>query len=404
MATKGKSDVREQRQMGELGPRVARTAAVIGVLGLAASGVLALRHTPDTITKFYEAYLVNYCYFLSLSLGAIFFVLLHHVTRSGWSVVVRRLAEIIAANVVLLIPLFIPIFVGLPNLYRWMHADQMAQDEILLGKRPYLNATFFTVRFVIYFLVWAWTARYFLKRSTEQDASGDIGLTLRMERWSGPALVLYAFTTTFASFDLIMSLDAHWYSTIFGVYFFAGSAVGFFALLALVTMWVQSRGRLTGSITAEHYHHIGKWIFTFVFFWGYIGFSQYMLIWYATLPEETSWIFARQTGTWMWVALILLFGHFCVPFTVMLSRTTKRRLGLLGFFAAWMLVMHWIDVWWMITPRLSPGEARFDWLHVTTLVGLGGLSVAWMARQATRRSLMPEQDPRLPESLAFENT
>jgi hypothetical protein len=279
----------------------------------------------------------------------------------------------------------------------------MAQDHVLLGKQPYLNEIFFLIRFGIYFIAWGWTARWFLKRSVEQDDSGDIGLTLRMERWSGPATVLFAFTTTFASFDLIMSLDAHWYSTIFGVYFFAGCAVGFFSLLALLTMWTQSTGRLTRSITVEHYHDIGKWIFAFVFFWGYIAFSQYMLIWYADLPEETSWIFARQTGTWVWAALILLFGHFCVPFTVMLSRATKRRLGLLGFFAAWMLAMHWIDVWWMITPRLSPGVLRFDWLHVTCLIGLGGLFVAGMARQATGLSLMPEKDPRLPESLAFEN-
>ncbi|HVP13339.1 MAG TPA: quinol:cytochrome C oxidoreductase, partial [Phycisphaerae bacterium] len=262
---------------------------------------------------------------------------------------------------------------------------------------------FFLARCAAYFIIWGWTTRYFLKRSVQQDGSGDVDLTLRMERWSGSAIVFYAFTATFASFDLIMSLDAHWYSTIFGVYFFAGCAVGFFSLLALVTMWVQSTGRLTESITVEHYHDIGKWIFTFVFFWGYIGFSQYMLIWYADLPEETSWIFARQTGTWVWAALLLLFGHFCVPFTVMLSRTTKRRLGLLGFFAAWMLVMHWVDMWWMITPRLSPGRLRFDWMHVTCLIGLGGLFVAGLAWQAGRRSLLPEQDPRLPESLAFEN-
>ena len=128
-----------------------------------------------------------------------------------------------------------------------------------------------------------------------------------------------------------------------------------------------------------------------------------MLIWYADMPEETSWLFARQTGTWVWAALILLFGHFCVPFTVMLSRGPKRRLGLLAFFAAWMLVMHWIDIWWMIAPRLSPGVLRFDWLHVACLIGLGGLFVAGLAWRATGESLIPEQDPRLPESLAFEN-
>jgi hypothetical protein len=400
--TQQMSTAQEDRRIGHLGPRVVRIAGIVGLLGLGGSVAIGWLQ-PGGPARFYEAYLVNYCYLLSLSLGAMFFVLLHHVTRSGWSVVVRRLAEIIMGNVVLLIPLCIPIILGLPYLYHWMNLEAMAHDEVLLGKRPYLNETFFLIRLGVYFICWAWIGRYFLKRSLEQDDSGEIDLTLRMERWSGPATVVFAFTATFASFDLIMSLDAHWYSTIFGVYFFAGSAVGFFSLLALVTMWLQARGRLTASVTVEHYHDIGKWIFTFIFFWGYIGFSQYMLIWYADLPEETRWTFARQTGTWMWVALAILFGHFCVPFTVMLSRIPKRRLVLLAFFAAWMLVMHWIDVWWMITPRLSPGEVRFDWLHATSLIGLGGLYIAGLAYQAMGRSLRPEKDPRLPESLAFEN-
>jgi hypothetical protein len=403
MPTSRQNQTTEQRQLGALGPRLARDAAVIGLLALGASVALALVRSAG-VERFYEAYLVSYCYLLSLSLGAIFFVLLHHVTRSGWSVVVRRVAEIIAANVVLLIPLFIPVILGLPHLYQWTNADALQQSHALHGKQSYLNVTSFLIRFAGYFVVWSRTSQYFLKRSLEQDASGDLNLTLRMERWSGPALVLFAFTATFASFDLIMSLDARWYSTIFGVYFFAGSALGFFSLLALVTMGLQSVGRLRESVTVEHYHDIGKWLFAFVFFWGYIAFSQYMLIWYANLPEETGWIFARQTGSWAWVALVLLFGHFCVPFTVLLSRGTKRRRGLLGFFAAWMLVMHWIDVWWMITPRLSPGELRFDWLHVTCFIGLGGLFIAGLAWQATGRALIPEKDPRLPESLAFENT
>lgn len=392
----------EQRRLGDLGARVARVAGVIGLVALAAGVALAWRR-PDGAARFYEAYLVNYAYVLSLSLGALFFVLLHHATRSGWSVVVRRLAEIIAANVLLLVPLFIPVILGMPHLYHWAQADVVRHDSALSGKQAYLNATFFLVRFAVYFLIWGWTARYFLRRSIEQDASGDVNLTLRMERWSGPAAVAYAFTLTFASFDLIMSLDAHWFSTIFGVYFFAGCAVSFFSLLAIVTMWVQANGRLTESITVEHYHDIGKWMFAFIFFWGYIAFSQYMLIWYADLPDETTWVFARQTGSWVWVAIILLFGHFCVPFTVMLSRGTKRRKGLLGFFAVWMLIMHWVDVYWLIVPRLSPGRVRFDVLDVLCLIGLGGLFAAGMAWRATGPSLVPERDPRLPESLALEN-
>jgi hypothetical protein len=319
----------EPRRLDDLGPAVIRVATVLGVIGLAA-GVLLIFVTDEGRPRFFHAYLVSFCYFLSLALGALFFVALQHLTRSGWSVVVRRLAEGIAATLPVLAVLCIPVLLGMHDLYHWTHSDAVAGDSLLQWKQPYLNTPFFIVRVVVYFVVWTLLAWFFLTASVRQDATGDVRLTLRMQAASAPAMVLYAITVTFAAFDLLMSLDPHWYSTIFGVYYFAGSVVGFFALLALVVYLLQRAGRLTRAITIEHYHDLGKLIFAFVVFWAYIAFSQYLLIWYANIPEETVWYLRRQSGSWAAVSLVLLFAHFVVPFVALLSRVSKRRKSLLA--------------------------------------------------------------------------
>jgi hypothetical protein len=224
-----------------------------------------------------------------------------------------------------------------------------------------------------------------------------------MERRSALAMLGFALTLTFASFDLLMSLDAHWFSTIFGVYIFAGSVVSFFALLTVVVFATQRAGLLRLAVTVEHYHDLGKLIFAFTVFWAYIAFSQYMLIWYASLPEETEWLLRRQSNGWGWVGLLLLLGHFVAPFVALLSRAPKRRPPLVAIAAAWMLAMHWVDMYWVVIPEASPLQAWPQLLDATTLLGLGGVVVAAAVYLMRDRSLIPERDPRLAESLMFEN-
>ena len=388
---------RESRRLGERAAAASGAAAALGLAGLAAGAWLSLRGEGGA-QRFFFSYLVNFLFFLSLSLGALFFVVLQHLTRAGWSVVVRRLAEAVAANVGLMAALLAPILaMGMQCLYPW------ARAEALAAKRPYLTVWFFAARCAAYFAVWIWLARQYFKRSVEQDASGDVELTRRMERSSPVAMILFALTTTFASFDFLMSLDPHWFSAIFGVYFFSGCALGFLALLALMAALLQAGGRLQESITPEHYHDIGKLIFAFVGFWAYIAFSQYLLIWYADLPEETAWIERRQTGQWAWASWALLFGHFFIPFLVLLSRFAKRRKGLLACVAVWVLIFHWIDLAWLAMPELSPQRAVPDPVDAALFVGVGGLFVAAGAWRLRHCSLIPERDPRLAESLAFEN-
>ena len=393
----------EKRHLGAAGARLGRSAGAIGVIAILASLALAAT-SQDGWHRFFFSYLLSFSYVLTLALGALFFVILQHLTRAGWSVVVRRWAEGIAAALPLLAVLAVPIVVfGLPHLYHWAQPGTVVADPLLLAKQPYLNVPFFVARLVVYFGLWSVLARYFFSRSLRQDATEDAQLTVQMERRSALAMLGFALTLTFAAFDLLMSLDAHWFSTIFGVYIFAGSVVSFFALLTVVVFATQRAGLLRHAITVEHYHDLGKLIFAFTVFWAYIAFSQYMLIWYASLPEETVWLLRRQTNGWGWVGLVLLFGHFVVPFVALLSRSPKRRPRLVAIAAVWMLAMHWVDLYWVVIPEVSPQRALPHLLDLTTLLGLGGIAVAAVLYVMRECSLIPEQDPRLAESLRFEN-
>lgn len=404
-------------------PAAAAALVVIGAIALAAAVGLAWSRD-GRLQGFSASYLVSYCFFLSISLGALFFVALQHLVRAGWSVAVRRLAELLAANVacmgLLFLPILVPLLLGRTGLYTWSDPDVVAGDELLKWKQPYLNVPFFAVRAVIYFLVWVLLARFYLANSTRQDTSGDPRLTRRMEKLSAVALILFAVTITLAAFDWLMSLEPHWFSTIYGLYFFAGAVVAFFAAVVLLAMALQTGGRLTRSITTEHYHELGKLLFGFIVFWGYMAFSQYMLIWYANIPEETRWYADRQSGPWTAVSLALLFGHLLIPFFGLLSREVKRRRILLGAWAAWMLVVHWIDLYWLIMPTFAQGlplpgtqglplpgtlgHLPFGLIDLCCMIAVGGPFMAGLLWSARDRALLPVKDPRLDESLAFENS
>ncbi len=389
-----------------IAPRWIWALAALGAAGLL-GGLLSGWLQGDDLAHFYHTYLATYSFFLSLALGALFFVLLQHVTHAGWSVSVRRLAEILAGTLPALAVLFLPIAAAVigrsPVLYEWADPQAVQADELLLHKQPYLNAPFFALRTVIYFAVWVFLARYYLKRSLAQDDSQEPQLTLAMERASPLGLLLFAATVTFASFDWLMSLEPRWFSTIFGVYYFSGAVLGALAAMILMAVALQARGYLRDSIQTEHYHDLGKLLFAFVVFWGYIAFSQYLLMWYANLPEETVWYLPRIQGPWGVVSVALLLGHLLIPFLGLLPRTAKRRKPVLAFWAAWLLAIHWLDLYWLVMPSLDPGRIVFGLTDILCLVGQGCLMAAAAASLARGRSLLAVGDPRLGESLAFEN-
>ena len=379
---------------------------VLAVVGLGGSLALGLLGGEEARHQLWHSWLVGALFALGIALGGLFFVLVHHATQAGWSVVVRRIAEVVMGTLPFLALLFVPLVLfGMHDLFHWSHANAADHDPLLKHKEPYLNVRFFLIRAVAYFAIWSALALWFGRQSRIQDATGDHEITRRMRRASAPGLLLFAVTVTFFAFDWLMSLNPHWYSTIFGLYFFAGSVMAFFAFLALVVIAARRAGLLAEVLSAEHQHDIGKLLFGFVIFWAYMAFSQYLLIWYATLPEETVFFFQRSVGSWRTLSIVLALGHFVVPFFFLLPRAIKRNAKALAAVSIWLLAMHALDLYWLVMPNLRNLQpaGRVAGLVAAALIGCCGVFLAAFGVALRRQALVPLRDPRLPESLTFEN-
>lgn len=283
---------------------------------------------------------------------------------------------------------------------------EFTEKKVLEKKKPYLNRTFFLVRVGIYFVVWVLLAMRLFRYSTAQDKSKDPRLTLAAQRFAPPATFLYGLTLTFAAFDWIMSLDPMWFSTIFGVIIFSCGVVSSLAVIILVTLALRASGPLKGAVTIEHYHDLGKLMFGFLVFWAYVQFSQYMLIWYAALPEETTFYHNRWGyAPWDTVSQALIFLHFILPFFWVMSRNFKRNVGRLQIGAAIILVMHVVDMYWFVMPNFQLGEPGFSfhWLDAACLFAVAGIYGAFVFNRMTQHALVPVGDPRLERSLQFMN-
>ena len=384
----------------------------------------------DSIGEGARAYLVAMVLALATCLGALFFVILQHLTRAGWSVAVRRPAEAIAQNLRWMWILFLPIaWMGwtgkLVDLYPWadlgvLRSISPAEADLVANKAGYLNQKFFFVRAAAYFAVWALLANFFWSSSVRQDRTGSPSISASCRKWSGPAMILFGLTTTFASFDWIMSLSPAWFSTMFGVYFFAVCATCGLSAITLTCLALQRGGQLRGIVTAEHYHDLGKLLFAFgIVFWAYIAFSQFMLIWYGNLPEETAWFLPRQVGQWYWISWGLLLGHFILPFVLLISRWPKRWPSSLAAGCAWMYLFGIVDICYLVLPHIPHDLGEFtdyrafaekhaaDGPHGPGLpflvAGAVLLVFAGTARALRREQALASRDPSLAESLAFQN-
>ena len=349
------------------------------------------------------AWLLNVWFVLSICLGAMFFVGIQHITRSGWSVTLRRVPEVIGASIVgpvmLLLPVLIALLSGQGELFSWNDPSYVAGDKILEGKQAFLNAPFFSIRTLLYAIVWVVAGVWLLKTSQRQDHTADKSLTLKMERRSAPILILLALTTTFASFDWLMSLDPHWFSTIYGIYVFSGGMTAALAVISIVAaVWMRS-GRHQTLVTAEHLHDITKMTYGFNCFWAYIAFSQYLLIWYANIPEETIWLKHRQAHGWDVVTMVLMCGHFFIPFVVLMPRAAKRNTSVVIAVSSLLLLMHWVDLYWLVYPQFneSPVLGAVEILGAIFAIGFTAVVAGWFARG---EKLIPAADPRLPEAVS----
>jgi hypothetical protein len=343
---------------------------------------------------FLESYLVAYLFWLGLALGCLAIVMMYHLTGGRWGAVIRRILESGMHTLPCMALLFLPLLVGIRQLYPWTMPGAV-NDSTLQHQRAYLNIPFFVVRALFYFAVWNVLA-YFLERwSEEQDRTGSPELMRRFQLLSGPGLLAYGITMTFASIDWAMSLDAHWYSTIYGMIFLVAQALSAFAFVIPVLALFVRRKLLVGIVSANHFHDLGNLMLTFVMLWAYFSFSQFLIIWAGDLSDEIPWYLRRTQQGWQWIAIGLAAVHFFLPFLMLLSRRIKRSMTILSWIAIGVLTMTFVDLYWLIAPALSGIGVRFHWSMIVAAAGIGGIWLAIFADGLHRHAPIPLQDPNL---------
>lgn len=384
-------------------------------LFLLAAGVLALGGSLvwgvlDT-KRFAFGWLVAFMFVFTIAGGCLFWILIHHALDCDWSVTTRRLMENVACLFPWIAVFFLPILLLPGKVYKWWNIDP-ATDHLLHHKSLLLNHGAFWGLAILclgFFIGCAWLMR---SLSVKQDASGDPMLSIRMRQFAYAGLILFALMITFAGIMWVMALDYHWFSTMWGVYIFAGSAGSGLAAIILISHALRAAGYLKGVVTVEHDHILGKLLFAFTVFWAYIAFSQYMLYYYSNIPEETIFFIQRNEGTWYHFSVFLVFGRFFLPFLLLITQPAKRNPYSLCFAAAWILAMHFLDLYWMIMPQyqvniaVDPAarglEIKFLFDVLTVLGMLAVLAFAFL-RSLPKACLFPKRDPRLYESVTLTN-
>ena len=377
-----------------------RNVLVLAALISIVACVAGYFQDPD---RFFRSYLVAFAYTCAIGLGAFFFVMVQFLSGSAWSVTMRRIMENIMITLPVGVLLFVPIAFGLSHIYPWTNATLLNSSELLRAKSGFLTDKFFIARTYGYFILWSIWIFAIYRQSTKQDGSRSIRQMHLASRWSAPGLFLAVAVGTLAAYDWLMTVEPSWYSTIFGLYYLADGTVLFFSAMILICLGFRKAGILGKEINREHYHDLGKWLFAMTCFYTYIGFSQFLLIWYANLPDETQFYRHRMPGTWLYISLSLPFIRFFIPFFTLISRPAKRNLKILSFMAVWSLVVVYLDLYWVVMPVYYPNGPQIHWLDFATfgaVVSIAGL-VFWS--RFRRHALVPVGDLRLEQSLHFEN-
>ena len=349
--------------------------------------------------QFYRSYLWSYVFLVGVSVGSLAWLMLQYLTGGAWGVVIRRPCEAAARTLPLVALMFVPIAIGIPNLYSWSHAKVVAADEILQNKQVYLNVPFFLIRAAAYFAGWILLSRLLNRWSAREDREGPAEVHRKMAAVSGPGLVFWGFSITFMSVDWVLSLDPHWFSTMFGMLFMAGQGLSSMAFLIALLVLLSQRRPMSEILTPRHLHDLGKLLLTMVMVWAYFSFSQFLIIWAGNLPDEIPWYLERLSGGWQYVGLALVIGHFALPFALLLSRDLKRNFKLLAGIAVFVLFMRMVDIYWLVAPDFRQGAFGVSWMDFAAPIGLGGIWLAYFLIQLGTRPLMPLNDPHLIEAL-----
>jgi hypothetical protein len=382
------------------GPYKVPGSLTLGSLAMAAIGLIVfVVGAASNPTRAWSAFAVNHFFFLSLGLGGIFFAAVQWLTSAMWSSPIRRLSESLSAYLPIAVLSFIVLLFGLHHLYQWTDLNHVAADPVLQARAGYFGLKFFTIRNLLGLLILIFLTWKLVGNSIAQDRDGSYSWTLRNKTLAPGFLILFGVLFTMMSFDQMMSMDTHFFSTMFGVYLFAGAFYAALAMTCILALHFRGNGQLEGIVNDNHIHDIGKFMFGMTVFWAYIGFSQFMLIWYANLTEETGFFITRMHGGWLYVSAFLAFGKFMVPFFLLLPRDSKRDPKLLTFTALFMLVAHWIDLFWVVQPNFFKEGPAFGWIEIGETIGFIGLFAFMVTRFLGRFNLVAIGDPRLPEAV-----
>jgi hypothetical protein len=381
----------------DLPPIINKIGMALTVIGLVL--VILAYFTDPTRSAFNNIILLMFL--TSIGLGSLFLVAIEYLGGAVWSTPFRRVAEILSSILLILPVVAIPIYFNLHDVYHWTHLDVVANDEILSHKSPYLNQTFFTIRIIGYFIIWYLFYFIITKTSQKQDLTKDQGLTKKNIKNSAIFIPFFAITVTFASIDWMMSLEPHWFSTIFGVYYFSGTFLSALAIITFFIVYLNEKGIFGKNVVSDHYYSFGALLYGFVNFWAYIAFSQFMLIWYANLPEETFWFLNRWEGSWLIFSLIFIVIHFFVPFFALVSQPSKTNGARLKFMSIWLLVAHFMDMYFLVMPTFSPDGVSIGWIELGFFLLAFGIIFLVFSFKAKTVNLLPIGDPKLKRGLDF---
>ena len=374
---------------------IQRRAIIVGAIG----AILCVVGVFWDSAQFFQSYLLGYLLWVGLTLGCFAILMLQHLVGSSWGFVIQRPLEAGTRMFPLMALLFVPLLFGLDDLYIWARPDTVAEDALLQHKNPYLNIQFFVIRCVVYFAVWIGIAYLINRWSLEQDETADPSLIPRLKLCSGLGLGFYGGTVTLASVDWGMSLEPHWFSTMYGLIFIVGQILTTLAFMIIVLALVSSRKPLADVVVPQNLHDLGNLMLAFVMLWAYTAFSQYLIIWSGNLAEEAVWYVHRTGGGWKAIVVILMIFHFAVPFLLLLSRGTKLRVRMVAILAGVMIFMRLVDLFWLVVPAFHH-HFHIHWLDLAAPIGIGGIWIAAFIWQLQKRPLLPLNDPRLEAALS----
>lgn len=381
----------------DLPPAINKIGFVLTAIGLVL--VILAYFTDPTRSAFNNILLLMFV--TSVGLGSLFLVALEYVGGAVWSTPLRRVAEVLASTLLIVPILAIPIYFNLHDVYHWTHLEVVETDKILSHKSPYLNEAFFTARIIGYFVIWILFYFIITKNSEKQDINKDQSLTKKNIRNSAIFIPFFAITITFASIDWMMSLEPHWFSTIFGVYYFAGTFLAALSIITFLVVYLNEKGVFGNGMVSDHYYSLGALLYGFINFWAYIAFSQFMLIWYANLPEETFWFLNRWEGSWLIFSIIFILVHFLVPFFALVSQPSKTNASRLKFMSIWLLVAHFMDLYFLVIPTFSPDGIVFGWIELGFFLLAFGLVFLIFSIKSKSVNMLPIGDPKLKRGLDF---